>query len=199
MSSPYSIEYYLQNEASAAEQFDKAQWRVGVDRNKFFERLALLSAGAVVLSVSLLSTVFGKTAIHGTAFLFAGWAAFVLSLMTSLFRELKSQPYMLEVYFSHYQSMAADKKTFLYTRAVAGQRVVDEPQEDGSVRRTEPDALKREAQEMREDAKRRKGHADRLMKTMRTLELIAINSFWVGVLLLRSRAATKADISLAVG
>jgi hypothetical protein len=197
MSSPYSIEYFRQNEASAAEQFDRAQWRVAEDRSKFFERLALLSSGAVVLSVSLLSTVFGKTTIHGIAFLFVGWAAFILSLMTSLFRELKSHSYRLEIYFSHYQSMLADKKTFLFTSAVGGQRVVNEPQEDGSVQRVTPEALREEASETREDAKRRKDRANGLMKTMRTLELTAINAFWVGVLLLAVFAGT--NVILGVG
>ena len=48
MSSPYTFNYFVQNERNAAEQFDKAQWRAAEDRTKFFERVALLSAGAVV-------------------------------------------------------------------------------------------------------------------------------------------------------
>lgn len=65
--SPYNFNFYQRNEAKAAEQVETTQWRVGEQRTKFFERLALLSAGAVVLSVSLLSNVFGKATIHGSS------------------------------------------------------------------------------------------------------------------------------------
>jgi hypothetical protein len=58
MSSPFTFEYFDQKERDAAEQFDKAQLRAAEGRTKFFERLALLNAGAVVLSVSLLSNFF---------------------------------------------------------------------------------------------------------------------------------------------
>src|SRR5450759_2914794 len=93
MTSPYTPQWFASMEAGAAEQFDKVQWRVSENRSRFFERLALLSAGAVVLSVSLLSTVLGKAVIHGAMFLFVGWGCFIVALLASLFRELKYQPY----------------------------------------------------------------------------------------------------------
>lgn len=195
MASPYTFDYYQRNEQSAAEQLDKMQWRIAEERTKFFERLALLSAGSVVLSVSLLSNFFGKTTIHGTAFLFAGWLALILALMASVLRELKYQAYMFETYIEHYQSALANKKTFLFTRAAAGQRVVDEPQEDGSVRHITPEALKKEADETRKDANDRKIRAERFQKNYRAFELAAINTFWVGVLLL----AVFAGINVILG
>lgn len=196
MSSPFTFDYFQRSELNAAQQLDKAQWRAAEERTKFFERLALLSAGAVVLSVSLLSNFFGKTTIiHGTAFLFAGWLSLILALMTAVFRELRYQSYMFETYLAHYQSALADKKTFLFNRAAAGQRVVDEPQEDGSVRPTTPEALKKEADETRKDAKDRKARAEQIQKTVRTLELTAINAFWVGVFLL----AVFAGVNVILG
>lgn len=189
MSSPYNFEFYQRNEVSAAEQLDKVQWRTAEERTKFFDRLALLSAGAVVLSVSLLSNVFGKTTVHGIAFLFGGWASLILAMMTALFRELKYQAYTFETFIANYQSALAAKKTFLYRHAAAGNPVVDEPQEDGSVRRTTSEALKKEAEETHKDAKKRKTRSERLHRASIMLELACINTFWLGVSLLAVFAA----------
>jgi hypothetical protein len=115
--------------------------------------------------------------------------------VTSLLRELKYQAYMLETYLAHYQSALTEKKIFLFKSALAGQTVVDEPQEDGSVQQTTPQALKNEADETRKDAKMRRVCADRLMKSIRCFELTAINTFWVGVLLL----AVFAGINVVLG
>lgn len=191
MSSPYNFDFYQRSEANAAEQLDKVQWRTAEERTKFFERVALLSAGAVVLSVSLLSNVFGKTTIHGIAFLFGGWVSLIVALMTAVFRELKYQAYTFETFIANYQAALASKKTFLFKHAAAGNRVVDEPQEDGSVRNTTAEALKKEADETHADAKNRKHRAERLHRASRIFELICVNTFWVGVLLLAVFAAVN--------
>jgi hypothetical protein len=174
---------------------NKAQWHAAGERTKFFERLALLSAGAVVLSISLLSSVFGKATIHGTAFLFGGWASLILALMTPLFRELKYQAYTTETFLANYQSALAAKKTFLFRHAAAGKPVVDEPQEDGSARHTTAEALKDEAAETHKDAKDRKNRAAQLQRDWLRFERTSINAFWVGVLLL----AVFAGINVARG
>ena len=186
---PYNFDFYQRSEVNAAEQLDKVQWRTAEERTKFFERLALLSAGAVVLSVSLLSSVFGKTLIHGTAFLFGGWICLIVAMMASLFRELKYQAYTFETFFANYQSALAAKKTFLFKQAAAGEPVIDEPQEDGSVRYTTAEALKKQASEIHDYAKTRKNRAAQFQKTMLRFELISINAFWIGILLLGVFAA----------
>lgn len=197
MKSPFGNEWFDAAEGGAAEQFDKAQWHVIEDRARFFERLALLSAGAVVLSVSLLSTVFGRTTIHGILFLFAGWTGFIAALMASLFRELKYQRYLLESSMSNYLSKLADKKVFLRSHAATGQTVLDEPQEDGTVRRKTPNELQAEADDVRTEARKRKEDADHLLKGVRAFELTAMNGFWVGVLMLAVFAAV--NITLGAG
>ncbi len=195
MRSPYPFEWFDSRERSAAEQLERASQRVSEDRTKYFQRLALLCAGSVVLSVSLLSTVFGKTVIHGIAFLFAGWAAFVVSLMSSLFTELKYHRYLLESSMSNYQSKLADKKIFLSSHAIAGNPVVSEPQDDGSVRQTTAQELRSEAHAMREAAKKREGDAARLFKAMTVFEMTAITGFVLGVFLL----AVFAGINVTLG
>ncbi len=180
----FSFEWFARREEHAADQYDKLQWRVSEERSKFFERLALLSGSAVVLSVSLLSTVFGRATIHAIALLFGGWFALVLSLVASLFRELRYQPYLLQTSMSHYQFALANKKAFLASKAAAGEPVIQEPQRDGSIRPKTTKELTTEADDARKDASSREAAAERLFNQMQRMEGIAIHSFWLGVLFL---------------
>ena|SRR5579862_1528139 len=172
-------------ESGAAKQFDKTQWYVSEARAKFFERIALLSAGAVVLSVSLLSTVFGHTTIHGLAFLLLGWIALVIALTTSLFRDLRYHPYLLETSFGHYEKVLARKKDFLAATAAAGGTVLREDH-SGTLTASE---LRDDAAEVLADAKNRKERANQLFAQTQRMELLALNAFWIGVLCLAVFAA----------
>lgn len=157
------------------------------NRRKFFERLAFLSGGAVVVSVSLLSTVLGKTVIHGAVFLFSGWACLVIALLASLFREMKYQQYIAERAVAHYMGTVASKKTDLASRAEAGDCVVTA--DDGPVRQQTAEELATQAAESRSDQEKRKEWAENHFRAVRrfvALFALVASSF-------RTRAAMQAE------
>jgi hypothetical protein len=181
--------YYEAIEQGAAEQFDEVQKKVATERTKFFEQLGLLSGGAIVLSVSLLSTLFGKVVLHGVVILIAGWFALLVALLSCLYRTLQYQPYMMEVSIAHYLKMLATKKLALHESAKQGARVVSPIDEGGGVRTAE--GLKQEADEVLSDIDWRKERAGKLLARVHFFEKIALHAFWLGILLLTVFAAVN--------
>jgi hypothetical protein len=171
-------------EQGAAEQFDEVQKTVASERTKFFEQIALLSGGAIVLSVSLLSTLFGKAILFGTPMLIVGWCALLLTLLTSLFRTLAYLPYMLEVSMAHYQKTLAEKKLALVRAKEGGNCVVAPMEEDGKIRQVSVGELRQQASELFGESKRRKEAAEKMIGRVFALEKLALSCFCLGVFLL---------------
>lgn len=73
---------------------EEVQFRnqVAAQRTRFFGYLALLSGGAILLSVSLVSGALGKGLLSAITVLYAGWLALLIALFGSLFRALIHQP-----------------------------------------------------------------------------------------------------------
>jgi hypothetical protein len=185
ISGPQSLHAYLEAiEEGAAQQYDKVQKKIATERTKFFEQIALLSGGAIVLSVSLLSTLFGKADVYAIPILICGWLALLLCLFSSLYRTLKYQPYMLEISMAHYMDTLAAKKLALAESVRTGTRVVG----DSFLQRSEQQ-LKEEAAEAAADSKQRKERAEKYIKIVQRFEKIALSTFWLGALLLAVFAA----------
>jgi hypothetical protein len=187
--SPFNHRWFEQRESDAAEQIDKMQWRVAEARTKFFERLSLLSAGAVVLSVSLLATMLGKTAIHSVATLFTAWFGFVVALVAALFRELPYQTYVTATYQEHYLRELINKKCNLIRVASAGATVISEPQENGTVRKVKPTDLSSEIDELKGTREMLAKRSERSHRRFYALEWVSNISFMLGVVLLAIFAA----------
>jgi hypothetical protein len=144
----------------------------------------LLSGGAIVLSVSLLSTLFGKVVLHGIVELIVGWFALLLALLASFYRTLQYQPYMLESSVAHYTKTLASVKMARHLRAKQGDKVMSLPDEEGRSKQVSADELKQEAAELYADSKARKERSDRYIRNVQISEKIALTSFSIGVLLL---------------
>lgn len=183
-SPPFNHRWFEQRESYAAEHVDKMQWRIAEERTKFFERLSLLSAGAVVLSVSLLGTMLGKAAIHSVATLFAAWFAFVVALAASLFRELPYQTYVTATYQGFYEEELINKKYNLIRVASAGATVISEPQRDGSIRRVRPSDLGAEIEELKGTREMLAKRSERSHRRFYALECMSNISFVLGVVLI---------------
>jgi hypothetical protein len=179
---PPAYQAAAEEEEGAAQRVDEIQTRVAEQRNKFFEQIALLSGGAIVLSVSLLSTLFGKVVLHLVVVLILGWAELLLALMASFYRASKYQSYMLEVSMRQYMNALAQKKIVLYQQAKQGQKVMSSLDEEGMTRVLSADKLKEEATEIFKDGKLRKKWADEHFKRVRFAETFAVIAFWFGVL-----------------
>lgn len=180
----FSPAYFEAFEEGAAAQFDEIQKKVASERTKFFEQVALLSGGAIVLSVSLLSTLFGKVVLHGIVELIVGWFALLLALLASFYRTLQYQPYMLESSVAHYTKTLASVKMARHLRAKQGDKVMSLPDEEGRSKQVSADELKQEAAELYADSKARKERSDRYIRNVQISEKIALTSFSIGVLLL---------------
>jgi hypothetical protein len=171
-----------EEEEGAAQRVDEIQTRVAEQRNKFFEQVALLSGGAIVLSVSLLSTLFGKVVLHFIVVLILAWAELLLALMASFYRASKYQSYVLEVYMREYMKALAQKKIVLYQQAKQGQKVMSSPDEEGLTHLLSAEALKEEAAAIFKDGKLRKKWSDEHFKRVQFAENFAVIAFWLGVL-----------------
>src|SRR5947209_1481478 len=80
------------------EHFHKAQFLASEGRGKFYDRVALLSGGAVVLSISFLFSIATKTSIHAMATLFAAWVLLLTCLLCCLFRNPPFYKYLMHSY-----------------------------------------------------------------------------------------------------
>ncbi len=180
----FSPAYFEDLEAGAAEQFDEAQQKVAGERTKFFEQLALLSGGAIILSVSLLSTLFGKVVVYGSIVLIIGWFALLAALLSSLYRALQYQLYIIEASMAHYMKTLASKKIALHQRASQGAMVVAPPDEEGRPIQRSAEELKQAAAMLYRCSEQRGKNAARLFQKVQISEKIAVHSFWIGALAL---------------
>jgi hypothetical protein len=164
---------------------------VAEQRSRFFERLALVSGGSVVLSVTLLTTILGKTPIHAAAILLMGWFSFIVALISALFRDLPYQRYTLVTYMKNYLEELQLKKQDLLRHRQAGVRVLSEPQEDGSFRNVSAEELQAEIEDLRVHIKERASEATGAERRFRALERVSKVAFCAGVLLLAGFAAVN--------
>src|SRR5215813_7272100 len=67
------------------DHFHKAQFLASEGRGKFYDRVALLSGGAAVLSISFLFSIATKFTIHAMATLFVAWGLLLTCLLCCLF------------------------------------------------------------------------------------------------------------------
>ncbi len=85
---------------------------------------------------------------------------------------------------AHYMRILADKKIAFSVTVTQGGVVMSTPDEEGRTKPVSAKELKEEAEELYRDSNDRKKTADKLLKHVQLLEKIALNSFWIGVLLL---------------
>jgi hypothetical protein len=172
----------LENEEGAAQQFTETQTKVAEQRSKFYDQLALLSGGAIVLSVSLLSTLFGKVVLHFVPALIFGWVDLLVVLLASFLRSMAYQRYMMETFACFYMKALAEKKIELYLLAKRGDKVKSPRDEEGETRLLTPAELKEEARGLFKDSKLRKNWSDKHLRHSRIAERSADVSFWLGAL-----------------
>jgi hypothetical protein len=85
-------------------RFDELQKRITQDRAAFFEKFALLNGGALALSVSILTYVSARHpgAIRFSLVLHVSWGLLLVGLLSSVFRNIVHQHYILHQGFSWY-------------------------------------------------------------------------------------------------
>lgn len=71
----------------------EASLKVAEDRNTFFDRLAVLNAGALTLSVTLLGTS-AQQHPHKLLLLYMAWASLLVALLACLVRNFSHQGYV---------------------------------------------------------------------------------------------------------
>jgi len=85
--------------AAEGEKFEEIQLKSASERNQFFEKLALLDGGAIVVSVTFLGYLLPKQdAIRWRYILHGSWLLLLLSLLACLLRIFFYQNY---AYYSH--------------------------------------------------------------------------------------------------
>lgn len=153
---------------AGADQDAEERSEVAAQRTKFFGYLALLSGGAILLSVSLVSAMLGKGALGAVAVLFAGWIALLIALFGSIFRMLKYQPPPLKARATHSSKVPMVKPLALSHRA-------GDPF---------PDEIDDSVTGLDEDAEEEERIAGQHLRQTRTAEALAIHGFWIGAVLL---------------
>lgn len=84
------------------QKFDEVQYEVIREGARFFERLALLNGGALVLSVSFLGFLSSRqgTSMEHIEVLYTSWGMLLAALLASTFRNLYHQAYLYHATFS---------------------------------------------------------------------------------------------------
>jgi hypothetical protein len=175
----------LAYEESAARQFNEIQIRISKQRSKFYDQLALLSGGAIVLSVSLLSMLFGKVVLHFVPVLIFGWVDFLIVLLACFLRSTEYQRYTMETFAGFYMKTAAETKIEQYQVAKQpGNKVMSSRDEEGETRLLTPSELKQQAEALFNDCRLRKKWADKHLRHTQIAERFADVTFWLGALCL---------------
>lgn len=137
-------------------------------RTKFFGYLALLSGGAILLSVSLVGAMLGKGVLGAVAVLFAGWIALLIALFGAIVRALQHQP-------PPRKAPAARTRQVPMVRPLALSHRVGDPL---------PDEIDEGVTGLDDDAEEDDRVARQHLRHARTAEALAIHGFWLGTVLL---------------
>lgn len=91
-----------QQAGKTGKKFDDVQYEVIREGARFYERLTLLSGGALVLSVSFLGYLSSRqgTPVEHIQVLYTSWGMLLAALLASIFRNLYHQYYLLHATFA---------------------------------------------------------------------------------------------------
>lgn len=96
--------------AAAGQKIEEFQNKASTERNQFFDKLALLDGGAIVLSVTFIGYLIPKQGtITGRWALYPGWCLLLVSLLLSLLRNFFYQNYHFYARVSPYIRKRSEK------------------------------------------------------------------------------------------
>jgi len=96
---------------TSAQKIDEFQYKAASERSQFFEKLALMDGGAIVVSVTFIGYFLSaQGTLRGRGFLYGSWCFLLLSLLACLLRNFCYQNYLYYSRVSPYIRKLSDQK-----------------------------------------------------------------------------------------
>jgi hypothetical protein len=169
--------------AGRAEQHQKTLSLVIEARSRFYDRVALLSGGAVVLSVSFLGSSASRSSVHALGLLFSSWALLVVCLLCCLFRSPPYQRYVInQTAYFYAKSMLRSERLHLAALRSTGAHILADSSGLSPYRSEEEIQQEISAWDRRTEQLLKRVYG--LYRRFRMLEVVALWLFFFGIVFL---------------
>lgn len=176
----------------SSEKIDEFQYKAASERSQFFEKLALLDGGAIVLSVTFIGYFLSaQGTLRGRRLLYGSWSLLLLSLLACLLRNFFYQNYLYYSRVPSYIQQLSEQKELEAKVAIdptqlflseEGRPLTAKEREDFAAE------LKTKAHNYRTEAKAAVGRGKRAERVWRPCEPAALIALFCGLTLLVSFA-----------